>query len=215
MIVVASHDRIDFLSNILNQLSNINLNNHSVLIVDTNSSNKEYREFFTLQKDIYKNFHFVSMIETTWDSGAYIFGFKNFNEKNFIFLQDSVSLSNPNIFVEFDSRLEDNDVVAFLNFIYFYENDSQRDFVQKDVEVTSLPKDAFFGPIFAAKKSILEKIPAYWLNIPKNKNEGCGYERKWALIFHLLNAKVDWLERDLVSAACSQKFLDKKFLNRP
>ena len=46
MIVVASHNRIDLLDNMLKTLSSIDLNNNEVLIIDTNSDNEEYKAFF-------------------------------------------------------------------------------------------------------------------------------------------------------------------------
>ena len=56
MIVIASHDRVDLLKNLLNQLSVLDLNGHDVLIVDTNSTNEEYRIFFDESKIKYSHF---------------------------------------------------------------------------------------------------------------------------------------------------------------
>jgi len=140
MIVVASHDNDEFLTRLIDQLTQTNLNGHDVLIIDTNSKTKKYIDTFNSLKETYRRFKFFSMIDTTWDTGAYIFAYKNFYADRYIFLQDSIVLTNPNIFLEFDNRLEGNDVVAFASHPYVYEHCGQEAYAESGLSYKSLPQ---------------------------------------------------------------------------
>jgi hypothetical protein len=218
MIVIASHDRVDLLKNLLNQLSVLDLNGHDVLIVDTNSTNEEYRIFFDESKIKYSHFKFDRKDYPCWDTGAYIHAYKNYPAERYIFLQDSIEITNPKLFLMWDAFLNVYDVVPFINFKYWYENNEQRIFVEKDLPVNEKPNDAIFGPIFGVNKSILDKIPNEWFIEPKNKMEGCGMERRWSYMFHLINASKHYIEYENISKGhtiySSKSNIHKIFLHR-
>lgn len=193
MIVVATHDRIDLLESMLNRLNEINLNGHEVLIIDTNSTNVEYLEHFHKFKEQYTNFRFDTLNYTCWDSGAYMYAFQNYPSDKYTFLQDSLYITNPNLFADIDNLLDQYDVVPFFNFKYIYDHDQQKEWAEEGLPITSLPEYGIFGPIFGATHNILQKLPTEWLKYPTIKYQGNGMERRWSLMFHLINANKHYL----------------------
>jgi hypothetical protein len=194
MIVIASHNRTDLLDNMLETLSSINLNNNKVLIINTNSDNEEYKTFFEECKLNYPQYIFETLNYTCWDSGAYIYAYKNYHSDKYIFLQDSITITNPKLILMWENFLNIYEVIPFINFRYFYENEDQRLWSEEDLTINSVPQDSIFGPIFGVRKETLDKLPKEWLKYPTNKNEGCGMERRWSLMFHLIDASKHYLE---------------------
>jgi uncharacterized protein (DUF927 family) len=135
MIVVASHNRIDLLENMINRLKEINLNNHKVLIVDTNSNNEEYKKYFKELQQINPEFIFHEKDYTCWDSGAYIHAYKTYTEDSFIFLQDSLSITNEYLIPIIDGYLKNYEVVPIFDFTYGYDNEEQRKFAEQGLEI--------------------------------------------------------------------------------
>ena len=194
MIVVASHNRVDLLDSIIKNLLSINLNNHKVLIVNTNSNNEEYKEFFKECETKYPEFLFHTLDYTCWDSGAYIYAYTTFNSDRYIFLQDSLKITNSNLIPLWDNFLNLYEVVPFINFGYFYDSDEQKIWSEEGLDISSTPKDSIFGPIFGVRKETLDKVPKEWLKIPTNKLQGCGMERRWSLMLHLLHCSKHYIE---------------------
>lgn len=193
MIVIASHDNIDLLSNILQDLTKCNLYGHEVLIVDTNSSNKDYLKGFAELIITYPNFKFERKAYTCWDSGAYLHAFKNYYSDKYIFLQDSLNIINSNIFEEITNKLDNTDVLGLFNFYYVYDSKEQQDWVEEGINFKETPIHGIFGPIFSTTRLALEKIPSEWFREPKTKWQGNGMERRWALMFNEVGCKVDFL----------------------
>jgi len=194
MIVVATHDNINFLQTMLNRLSKIDLNGHKVLIVNTNSTNLEYINYFTTLPSKYSQFKFDTINYDCWDSGAYIHAYRNYKADKYIFLQDSISIMNQKLIPMWDALLDVYDVVPFINFGYGYENNEQKLFAERGLPVSILPLYAIFGPIFGINRRTMDKIPEEWLIAPSNKNEGCGMERRWSLMFHIIGASTHYME---------------------
>jgi hypothetical protein len=194
MIVLATHDRVDLLESMLNKLNEINLNGHEVLIIDTNSTNQDYLNYFNQIKEKY-NFNFIRLNYTCWESGAYIYALQNFPSSKYIFLQDSLYITNSNLFIDIDNLLDHYDVVPFFNFKYIYDHDQQKEWAEEGLNPSSLPEYGIFGPIFGATSKILQKLPSEWLKYPTEKYQGNGMERRWSLMFHLINANKYYLDK--------------------
>lgn len=214
MIVIASHDSIDFLSNLLQDLAKCDLDGHEVLIVDTNSSDKGYLKSFSNLISIYPEFKFERKAYTCWDSGAYLHAFRQYYSDKYIFLQDSLRINNPNVFKEISEKLNFADVLGLYNFYYFYDTKEQQDWVEEGIEFQKTPVYGIFGPIFFAKRSSLEKIPNKWFREPNKKWQGNGMERRWALMFDAVGCKVDFLhflqnENEVFHALSNQQNFSK------
>lgn len=216
MIVVASHNNVNLLNDMLINLSKINLNSHKVLIVDTNSDNSDYIKFFNQCKNDFPNFTFDRKDYNCFDSGAYIHAYLNYNEDRYIFLQDSCKINDSNLILEWNTMLQNYDVVPWINFGYWYKTESQRSWAEDDLIQYTKPNDSIFGPIFAANKKILDKIPKKWLKEPTNKNEACAMEGRWSFMFHIVKAKKYYLEyfEHHFGAYMSKQKIEKIFLNR-
>jgi hypothetical protein len=195
MIVVASHDKVDLLDNFLKNLSNIDINGHEVLIINTNSTNEEYIKFFQKSKNQYPQYIFETLDYTCWDSGAYIHAYKNHSSNKYIFLQDSLTITNPKLIPMWDNFLDVYEIVPWINFGYGYDNDGSREWSEDDLpHFNNKPSDSIFGPIFGVTKKTMDKLPKEWLKFPTNKIQGCGMERRWSLMFHLINVSKHYLE---------------------
>jgi hypothetical protein len=195
MIVVASHNRIDLLTSILNNLTDIDLHGHEVLIVDTNSDDPEYITFFESCKNEYPQFIFERKNYTCWDSGAYIHAYRNYPSEKYIFLQDSLTITNRKLIPMWDAFLDIYDVVPFINFGYWYESEEQKLFGEAGLpEHKTMPIDSIFGPIFGVRKTTMDSLPAEWLIEPMNKLQGCGMERRWSYMFHSVGASKHYIE---------------------
>lgn len=178
MIVIATHNDSNILLDICNNFSNIDLYNQSVLIVDTNSDNPQFKKAFRHLSMTYKQFLFKRIEYKCWDSGAYINAYLNFpNEEKFIFLQDSIMIPGKSKFIETSIKLLDiYDVVPWTNFQYKFDNQIQKEWSEEGIPLLTYPTDSIFGPMFAVNRKTLDRIPKDWLKIPSNKNEACGME---------------------------------------
>lgn len=218
MIVVASHDDVELLNSMVQRLSELDLNGHDVLIVDTNSEQQEYLEAFEVAKARYPQFKFERKDYTCWDSGAYIHAYKHYHADKYIFLQDSLYVTNSNFFVEMDEMLDTYDVVPIFDFFYFYYSDEEKEWVEQkllDSNRTGHPKYGIFGPIFGVNKHILDKMPHDWFIEPHNKLTGCRMERRWAMMFHQIGASKKYFHANLNYGhfwekwECSQRHIRK------
>lgn len=196
MIVIAAHDRIDLLINLLNDLTNIDLNDHKISVIDTNSKMEEFKNEFKSLHIRYPNINFISLDYDCYDSGAYIYSFLKYNEeKSFIFLQDSIRIVNCNFVKEIDKKLESVDVLPFFNFIFSYWNEEEKVWSEQDINVPIIyPKYGFFGPMFAVNSEVMRKFDPVWFDkIPKIKRQQTAMERRWAVLFNIIGAKIEFL----------------------
>ena len=195
MIVIAAHDRIDLLAQMLKRLKDVDLNKHEILVVDTNSTNKEFLNGIVNLINEYPGIKFERKAYTCWDSGAFIHGYRNYRRARYIFLQDSIYIKNPNLIVELDAMLDVVDVAAIIDFKYGYQDETHRGWVEEDLgDITSWPERGIFGSMFAVRRSALDKLFPAWLNKqPLNKVQAIGMERRWSLMFHLTNASKKYM----------------------
>jgi len=226
MIVVATHDDIDCLAKMIEDISKTELYNNEVLIIDTNSKDINFIKYFSELKKLYPGYIFDRLEYDCWDSGAYIHAYKNYSAENFIFLQDSLRITNPNVFKIISERLQNTDILGLFNFFYSYDSTEQQNWVEDGIPFNSLPDCGIFGPIFSINKNSMDKIPNDWLKYPTNKMQACGMERRWALMFHTLDLKkeylvefknnIDWMyhESNRYQTDYCLQYLNKEFKNR-
>jgi hypothetical protein len=230
MIVVATHNDVRYLNQIVDNLLNIDLNNHEVLVIDTNSENPYFIEEFNQISKKTPNFIFKRLDYSCMDSGAYIYAFQNYNSDSYIFIQDSIYIKNKNYIKIHDEKLKSFDIVAcfMVNFTEFNGgniDDDIREWIYGDINFTEFPKKMIFGPMFGATKEILDKIPYKSLKIPTNYSQRLSMESRWSLIFHTLNSNIYYIEdldnHDLIKKFTSNdgygfetKYIKKYFNNR-
>lgn len=198
MIVIASHDEIGMLDDLLTDFSEIDVNGHEIVVVDTNSQTEYYLQNIKQIIEKFPKVRYLRINYDCWDSGAYINAYFQVENKqqSYIFLQDSVRITNTDIVNVIDYELTQADVVPFFSFRYMYDNQEQQNWVERDLAITSVPEKLIFGPIFSVNKNTLDAIPKKWIynSNPYNKLTACGMERKWSLMFHLIDAKKTYLQ---------------------
>ena len=91
--------------------------------------------------------------------------------------------------------MDSNDVAPVFNFGFGYDTYGQQVWAEQHLPPIDIyPEWGIFGPMFGVNKHTLDKLPSEWLIEPSNKIEGCGMERRWAVMFHLINASVKFLD---------------------
>jgi hypothetical protein len=213
MIVIVTHDNIDILNTFLNSLKNVDLNNHEVSIIDTNSQSQNFIDyFFNLKNTLPYNFYKLDY--KCYDSGGYIWAYQNLKSDNWIFLQDSIEIIRPDFIKKIDNKLEQYEVVGGFDFPYSYDpNELQKPWVETDIEFEDYPELGIFGPMFSVRNTTMDRIPKHWLKYPPNKLMQQGMERRWSLIFHSINATKTYLEG--YGNIHSSKWIKKHFYIRP
>jgi glycosyltransferase involved in cell wall biosynthesis len=219
MIVIASHNRIDLLDEILKSLTQIDLCGFEILVVDTGSTDPNYIHFKETIVGKYPQVIFDRREEKCYESGAFIHAIKNYRRDRYIFLQDSLVVTNKNFVKNINEKLENCDVLPFFNFRLFlhknvapyltacwvpstdenyylhYDNMYEANWAEHGLQPLTYPQNAFWGNMFAVNRETLDKLPPEWLDHePRNKTESCAMERRWALMFHKIGAKVEFLE---------------------
>ena len=223
MIVFAVNNRTDYIEKILNKLNYFN--KIDVLIVDTNSKNNSVLDFYkNLDISKFKFKIYFDRIETDcYDSGAYIHSFIKYESDTFYFFQDSIEFINENIFNDIDNLLKLYDVVAISPFPLLFDNKEQVEWITSNIPNDEIKKlynkqlFGIFGPMFSIKKTTLNKIPKDWLIYPSIKNEAMAMERKWSIIFNILDLKTTYLEDDhmiFLSNEYKNNYINKTMLAR-
>ena len=223
MIDFAVNDRTDYIERILNKLNEFN--KIDVLIVDTNSNNNNVIDFYNmLDKNKFNYKIYFDRVETDcYDSGAYIHSFKKYKSDFFYFFQDSIEFINEDIFNDINKLLNIYDVVALSPFPLLFDNKEQVDWITSNLPISEIMKVSnrrmygIFGPMFFIKRKTLEKIPDNWLVYPTIKNQAMAMERKWSIMFNILDFKTVYLESDHMEFLSSQhpnKYINKTMLAR-
>lgn len=223
MIVFAVHERTDWINSVLNQLKQFN--EKDVLLVDTNSKTNDVKQYFlnlNLEQFRFKIFY-ERLDYDCYDTGAYIHAFKNYDYDTFYFFQDSIEFINPKIFETIDVLLHTYEVVAISSFPLIFDNQEQINWIMSNISQSEIAKISgrkmfgIFGPMFSIKKESMNLIPKEWLIHPTIKNEAMAMERKWSIIFNIMNFKTTYLESDhmdFLSTEISNNFINKTRLVR-
>lgn len=220
MIVFASHNNTNLLDLNLERLCEIDLNGHDVLFIDTGSTDEEYIRYFDEMKKKYSQFMFIRKDNMCWDTGAYLHAYRNYVRDRYIFLQDSIYISSDTFIKEIDEMLDRYEVVPIFDSWYTYDSTADLEWVEDGLGVVeSRPLRLYFGPMFATRRSTMDKIPNDWHREPHDKVTATRMERRWALMFHLL--KVSWAYYHRVNYGhfwqkfpCTQHKIRKIWMNR-
>lgn len=199
MIVIATHNGKEVLPNILNSIEKYGNNNHRVLVVDTGATTD--LESLQLLENLSTKSTYTFPLEITktpyigYETGAWIYAYKNYMESNYLFLHDSLEIKSYKWLNAFESRLSYCSIVPWLTF-YPYLNSCLfpvRNIIVNTYGTTSLPEFGFFGSIFMADRAALDKIDnAGYMNfIPSNKLESEACERFWSMYCYRLGIPVN------------------------
>ncbi|MBX3118674.1 MAG: hypothetical protein KF784_06385 [Fimbriimonadaceae bacterium] len=188
MIAIATNNGHKFLPELIESLETYGTDGHDVLIVDTGSSDPAATEYLGALESY--NGPFKLMVTQTpykgYDTGAYLWAFRNFPADTYIFMQDSVLVKQPGWTKEFESRLSFGvGAVPWLTFPLQWDSEEQVGFVTEKFQTTDLAPFGVFGPMFATTHDALSDLESQGLLnvIPSNKHEQQAMERGWAFAF--------------------------------
>ena len=202
MIVITTNNGKSHLERLLNELNNLDLLNHKVLVVDSGKNDTESLNYLDYLKINNTIFNYKLLLDKTptpnYDSGVIIHTMKNYNEEYYIFIHDSSSIKNDECLVKLNELMDNkNSVIPFLIFGGgLYDNTNQSNFCSTHYE-TSNNKHGIFASIFAISKNSVSKINLNSLVGPSNKDESRAMERCWSVIFEKSGLNIIPFEGDL------------------
>jgi hypothetical protein len=196
MIVIATNNGKQYLSELLTDFENIGVNDE-IAIVDTQSNDENSLNFL---EELNKNNPYklnVTIHQTPYrgfDTGAYIYAINNFSSDRFYFMQDSIRIKTIEYFNEIDKKLIEGTVVCLLRFDpNLFDSNDQINFCNSNFG--SIDYDnGIFGPIFSITKNDIEKIDKKYLIYPTNKMEQMAMERGWSILFKRYGINVESIQ---------------------
>lgn len=190
MIVIATYDDINYLTNLLDSLNNTENLNENVLVVCTDPSQQLMIEYlYELPNSDKYNFNIIVDVAKTpsYDTGAYIHAFKNYVDDYYIFLQDSITVKLAEWFNLFKEKRHEDRINPLVCFNLSWDNHEQLMWVENKFEGSIIrPNVGIFGPMFQiSRKSLIKIDELYDLSrfMPNHKIIGQqGMERAWAYL---------------------------------
>ena len=214
LLVIASHNNVEFLEKNVQRLSERDLCGYQRLFIDTNSDSKEFQDAMERMYLEYPQFYFTKMYKSTRDSGAYIYAFFNHYADRYLLFQDSIYVEDPEAICKYDKLLDKHPVVALCDFDMAFDDLVQRQWASEGPWGTDIPqpKKGIFGPIFGIRNEVIIEIPVeFYLRKPRTKNQACGMERRWAMLFEWMGVPVHAIYHNL---QIDNTFLAKTFALR-
>lgn len=190
MIVIATYNDVSYLTNLLDSLNTTKNLNENVLVVCTDPNQLDMIRFIN-KLPHNSNYNFNILVNSTpyagYDSGAYIYAYKNYVDDYYIFLQDSITVKSPEWLNYFKEKRDENTINPLLQFSMCWDNMEQRMWVEgKFNNQIKNPNIGIFGPIFqASRKSLIKMDKLHNLTkfIPNHKiTSQQGMERGWAYL---------------------------------
>lgn len=219
MIVIATYNNTELLTDLLNSmLDTINMD-EKILVVCTDPKQTEMLEFL---KDLPSKYSFDITTDVTpyagYDSGAYIYAYKKYKEEYFIFLQDSITMKSPEWLNTFKNYRKLNVMTAWVLFPMCWDNMEQCQWVENKIKrVIFRPATGIFGPMFQVARNTLKKIDKeYNLDnfIPTNKIvEQQGMERCWSYMAAHCSVEVNSIDGFFLDWT-NKKYINKHFQRR-
>lgn len=214
MIVIATNNGHICLSELLNSMTNIDICNEKILIIDTISDDVSSIDYLKQVNSLYPKLDIT--IETTpyrgFDTGAYIYAYNEYNVDTYIFLHDSVTISNKNFIKDIHSYLRTHDVVAYNCFDFMGNGDGEWQTFFEQNTGRETYKMGIFGPMFACNRVALDGIKVHDIIIPTNKNQQTCFEGIWYTLFDENN--IDVFPLDMYVNKFTSNYLTKKLLIR-
>ena len=200
MIVVATNNGMEFLPKLLNSFDIYGTGGHKICIIDTGSSDQSYINYIdVLDKDKYI---IMKTPYKGYDTGAYIWAYRNTNESEYLFMHDSMEVVDAGWIDEFTNN---GDVCAYSFFTLNYFEFQFNHF--KDIDIYNPSTTVgMAGPIFYIKRTVLDTLDAKFnldKVIPDCKWNQSGMELGWYMMLTTINVKVHNLHYLTGDHACS------------
>lgn len=225
MIVIACYDNIEIIDTMLSSLVNTNNLDEDVLIICT-----DYEQISMVEhlKTLNNNKHFNIITDVTpykgYDTGAFIWAYKNYKSDYYVFLQESLIVNKNNWLDIFKSYRESDTLNTWCAFSMSWDNEEQKNNI-----LSKIPDNKYdligqpfgvFGNMFQISYESMKKIDdKYNLEnfIPNEKVLGsCGMERGWSYLAVNCDLKINNIDGfySPIESEYSDKLFLKKFHNR-
>jgi len=139
----------------------------------------------------------VRLVDTTEggrDVGALLRCYKeNPNFDYYFLMHDSMVVKRPDFINDFFKL--GGDVNCWLKFPMFYDYPNQKAYIEA-ILGSSEAEFGIFGPIMLIPRKVITRVidEGFYPPIPRDKNEQCGWERGWAVLFELMGLKVEFID---------------------
>lgn len=195
MIVIATHNGIDYLPGLIDSIREHGSCGHRVVVIDTHSEDPRSLDYIReLSKD--PDFTVVSLPDAVYDTGAYIYAYRHFEAEFYLFMHDSMLAKDDRWVRRFEEKFEGDVGAVFLQrFPWRVENADQLRWLQESLpfDIASLNLvHGCAGPIFYTSRKVLRLADSKkCLEMTcTNKNQQEAMERGWPGIFKYLGVEV-------------------------
>jgi len=190
-------ERDSLLKNLLESIESLEYK-EDVLIIDTGSDHIESIEYLEYLKN--KNpFSFNLIVDKSkypYSTGAYKYAVENYKSEYYLFLQDSMVVKNKDLIKDIESKINNNNIVCWVKCNGCgFDNYEQQYFVYKSVGSIEYDK-LIFGPVFSAKRKVVELIFNKIKILPSIKSEDSGMERAFGVICKMLQIDIISIDDD-------------------
>lgn len=211
MIVIATNNGMDFLPVLLKSIEKFGRDNHQILIVDTGSTDNDFREYV----DRLRTDYLVSRINGGRDSGAYWHAYDNYDDGNgYMFMHDSMEARGEDWLTQFTDKKKD-----FVCYAWFNVAANQCPIPENIAKQSKfgIGEKGIFGPIFYATRKFMGDVDKSGSRlIPLNREETHATERLWGGIVEGLGYEIESVYGEYDHEASKKgRSLIKKYPIRP
>jgi hypothetical protein len=199
MIVIATNNGHQLLRSFIGSIERFGAGKHSILVVDTHSTDPESIQYFESLKKYDGPLSLKAVqppYKNGYENGAYLFAFRSFPDETYLFLHDGMLAKSPEWFTQFEAKLTPG--ISFVPWISFTPlmmgcHQGHMDFLLKAYGAGDWPLYGIFGSIFFAKRESLLYLERNGLlnsdTLPTSKTGTEAMERGWAIAFHRAGLK--------------------------
>lgn len=191
MIVIATNNGITHLPRLLQSIDVHGTGEHKVCIVDTGSTNPEFIQYID-SLDTSK--YIIHKQIGGYDTGAYIYAYREFNESEYLFMHDSMEVLSDTWMDDFTAY--NTDVCYYSGFRMCFDGNEQVEWLCNKNIYNAGCLLGVFGPIFYVKRIVLDAISTRFnldSIIPTSKVEQQHMERGWAMMIDTVTQSKSWL----------------------
>lgn len=188
MVIIATHNGLNFLVGLLDDIKRYGVPNEKVVIVDNHSTREDHHRYLEKLKE--KGYNVMTNGAPTYEIGAYRWALDNgMKDDVYFFFQDSIRLTE-NIFETIPPKLTDDNVYTFLTFpcgVHDHDPNDKR-CLMEHYGTTEYSK-GLFGNMMFARHSVIERVKDDWV-IPTDKLGSTTGERGLGVVFDRHNIEI-------------------------
>ena len=162
LIVIPTNNDKESLLRLLSQIHN----DAQILVVDTGS----VEPYLDEAKSLYPHILVDRTPFKGYSWGAFLWAYWHYVAQNYLLLQDSLEVNDPNFLLAFRDKCPPRGIAAWTHFLFGFDFDNERLWSESMFGVVS-PKYGVFGPIFYTHKTTLDELTEKGLLFPYPVNK--------------------------------------------